>query len=721
MVGLWRACEVKALPNVSISTEKILAGDSSGLTSIEKLNGNVLIRSNSTETEDEKSSGIEHESSDTFSGDGRFQEALLEADLSDLAYNGPQFTWTNKNKTNLIAKKLNQVLVNDEWLSLMQEPMAMFGEPDFSDHTVCGVVLKPSSVRDRRPFRLYNYILHNELFLEFDSGYITYHPRAEDIGLSHLMFANDVIIFFYGGTASLHAIYETLDDFAGWSDLHVNRDKSELFLAGLNNQETNDFAVYDYPIGKLPIRYLGLPLMHRKLRISEYDPLLQKLASTFRSLAVKMLSYAGRLQLLSTVINGTVTFWMATFILPKVCLKKIESMCCIFLWSGSIDDRVTAKVAWSDVCLPKEEGGLGLHKFNDWNKVLCLRFIWLLFSELNSLWVQWQKHLHLQNVSFWSLEKKSTFSASWNSILSLRPLAEEFIKCRVNNGAQSWLWYDSWTPFGKQISYLGPREPRDLRVPLNAHPRSDNALALQIHLTTVTNPQQTTLPDSYYWVVDGKDCRGLSSSMTWKALRPRSTIKGWAKSIWYSGAVPRQTFNMWLANLNRLPTKLRLAAWGLNVQTTCCLCNRFEESRDHLFLTCTYATDLWRLIFARLDRQQALPITWSELLSWTRTSTSQLPSTLKKLATQSLLYNIWRQRNSAVILDVLIGFYYLVCLLECLSSNSFSMEETWLPKVDIWIQFQVLISGSRNNRGERNYGSSHRRWICEERRSDKVL
>ena len=260
------------------------------------------------------------------------------------------------------------------------------------------------------------------------------------------------------------------------------------------------------------------------------------------------------------------------------------------------------------------------------------------------------------------MEKKSTFSASWNSILSLRPLAEEFIKCRVNNGAQSWLWYDSWTPFGKQISYLGPREPRDLRVPLNAHvrdattdtgwllaqPRSDNALALQIHLTTVTNPQQTTLPDSYYWVVDGKDCRGFSSYMTWKALRPRSTIKGWAKSIWYSGAVPRQTFNMWLANLNRLPTKLRLAAWGLNVQTTCCLCNRFEESRDHLFLTCTYATDLWRLIFARLDRQQALPITWSELLSWTRTSTSQLPSTLKKLATQSLLYNIWRQRNSAV-------------------------------------------------------------------------
>ncbi|KAG2281507.1 hypothetical protein Bca4012_049979 [Brassica carinata] len=111
----------------------------------------------------------------------------------------------------------------------------------------------------------------------------------------------------------------------------TENNNTELFLAGLDAQETTDIARYEYPTGKLPIRYLGLPLMHRKLRISEYEPLLQKLANTFRSWAVKMLSYAGRLQLISTVINGTVNFWMTTFLLPKGCLKKIESMCSRFL------------------------------------------------------------------------------------------------------------------------------------------------------------------------------------------------------------------------------------------------------------------------------------------------------------------------------------------------------------------------------------------------------
>lgn len=67
-----------------------------------------------------------------------FRETLLEADLADLTC--PLFTWTNKSKTNLIAKKLDRVLVNDEWLTLIPGSIAVFGEPDFSDHAVCGVL-----------------------------------------------------------------------------------------------------------------------------------------------------------------------------------------------------------------------------------------------------------------------------------------------------------------------------------------------------------------------------------------------------------------------------------------------------------------------------------------------------------------------------------------------------------------------------------------------------
>lgn len=122
------------------------------------------------------------------------------------------------------------------------------------------------------PLSPYLFVLAMEVFSRlfssrFETGYITYHPRTKAIGLSHLMFADDMMIFFDGGSISLHAITETLDDFAGWSGLLVNRDKSELFLAGLSTTETFQIERYKYPIGKFLIRYLGLPLMHRKVRL----------------------------------------------------------------------------------------------------------------------------------------------------------------------------------------------------------------------------------------------------------------------------------------------------------------------------------------------------------------------------------------------------------------------------------------------------------------------
>ncbi|KAH0880253.1 LOW QUALITY PROTEIN: hypothetical protein HID58_067647, partial [Brassica napus] len=138
----------------------------------------------------------------------------------------------------------------------------------------------------------------------------------------------------------------------------------------------------------------------------------------------------------------------------------------------------------------------------------------------------------------------------------------------------------------------------------------------------------------------GSSGQGLQRLLffTWEAVRPRAEEKVWAKSVWFSGAVPRQAFNMWLANLNRLPTKVRLTSWGLNIQTACCFCSNQDESRDHLFLNCTYTTTLWNRIFERLDPRRTAFLTWEELLSWLRVSAASAPSTLKKIATQSLLY-----------------------------------------------------------------------------------
>lgn len=79
-----------------------------------------------------------------------------------------------------------------------------------------------------------------------------------------------------------------------------------------------------------------------------------------------------------------------------------------------------AKVAWSDVCQPKDKGGLGLRSLADVNKVSCLKLIWRLLSSRAFLWVQWIHKYLTRKGSFFSVKESSSLGSwMWNKLLKL--------------------------------------------------------------------------------------------------------------------------------------------------------------------------------------------------------------------------------------------------------------------------------------------------------------
>lgn len=69
---------------------------------------------------------------------------------------------------------------------------------------------------------------------------------------------------------------------------------------------------------------------------------------------------------------------------PISLLKSLENWIRNFVWSGDIHTRKIVTVAWSKVCCPMQEGGLGLRSIRSINDAAMLQLSWdLIASEIN--------------------------------------------------------------------------------------------------------------------------------------------------------------------------------------------------------------------------------------------------------------------------------------------------------------------------------------------------
>lgn len=94
-----------------------------------------------------------------------FDNTLTQASLMDLNYRGCSFTWWNKQKANPVAKKIDRILVNDEWQVTFSNSLGFFDAPLFSDHSPSCIILNSVKPRQKKPFKFYNFLLKSPDFL----------------------------------------------------------------------------------------------------------------------------------------------------------------------------------------------------------------------------------------------------------------------------------------------------------------------------------------------------------------------------------------------------------------------------------------------------------------------------------------------------------------------------------------------------------------------------
>lgn len=313
-------------------------------------------------------------------------------------------------------------------------------------------------------------VLSSMLDKAVERNLVGYHPKCKNIQVTHLCFADDLLVFTDGTKRSIEGVLQVFKEFATISGLNISLEKSTMYIAGaLADTEIDILSSFSLASGQLPVRYLGLPLLTKRMTITDYLPLVEKIRKRLTSWTGRFLSHAGRLQLINSVITSMANFWLQAFTLPSSCLKEIESLCSAFLWSGPELKTSKAKVCWKDLCLPKNEGGLGMRPLKEMNTVFCLKLIWRISSAKESLWVKWIHCYLIRKGSFWSVNG-NTNTGSWvrRKLLKHRDLAKQFTQVKEGNGRHTSFWYDNWSRHGCLKEALGNSGLIDLGIVDNA-------------------------------------------------------------------------------------------------------------------------------------------------------------------------------------------------------------------------------------------------------------
>ncbi|GJV92051.1 hypothetical protein Tco_1539864 [Tanacetum coccineum] len=362
-----------------------------------------------------------------------------------------------------------------------------------------------------------------------------YHKHCEELGLINVCFADDLFLFARGDVASATVIMDALNEFKQASGLVPSIPKSTVFFCNVvNHVKLSILNVMPFAEGELPVKYLGVPLISSRLLNKDCKVLVEQARNRIRDWKNKSLSFAGRLQLCKSVIS-------------------------------SMQVRRKLKVSWDDICLPKHEGGLGIRCLRVFNISLMTTHIWNIVSHKDSPWVRWIHMYKLKNRTFWDIRPKVSMSWGWRKILQLRDIVKPYFWMRMGNGLKASLWHNTWCNQSPLSSYILPRdiarEGHHLRMCVADVIANGAWLWLQSWLRKAPNLAFIPVP----MLIDKEDCMRwrdghgnmvmFSVKCAWEALRPRGIEVSWYSIAWFSQAIPRHAFHMWLIMRRSLKTQ----------------------------------------------------------------------------------------------------------------------------------------------------------------------
>ena len=120
-----------------------------------------------------------------------------------------------------------------------------------------------------------------------------------------------------------------------------------------------------------------MPLVDRCLRLQDWQPVFEKVETRLGGWLARLLSRGVRLVLLKAVLAAIPNYYVSIFRMPSGMRRRLEKTMRSYFWLGSQpeESRGVALVAWTIVCRPVSQGGLGIRHLQHTNMALLTKWV----------------------------------------------------------------------------------------------------------------------------------------------------------------------------------------------------------------------------------------------------------------------------------------------------------------------------------------------------------
>ncbi|KAJ0917796.1 putative RNA-directed DNA polymerase [Helianthus annuus] len=491
--------------------------------------------------------------------------------------------------------------------------------------------------------------------------------------LSHLMYADDVVFLGEWSRENALNLRRILRCFHLVSGLKVNLSKCSVYGVGVNDIGVNLMA-HDLGCikGSFPFKHLGLVVGSNMNLIRNWKPVIDVFKNRLSIWKAKNLSYGGRITMIKSVLNSLPTYFFSLYKAPSKVLDILERLRRVFFWGGSDDNSYMSWMAWEKVIAPMEYGGLGFGSLRDANLAMLSKWWWRFKTDKDGLWRRVVWSIHHNNRSWVPIPAKLSIPGPWKQIIGISEHLNQVginlfnaIWCRVGSGLKAAFWLDTWIgeqplcvsfpllfalETNKNCSIVDRVSWGEDSVKFSwcwnrpVASVSENLELLDISLL-ICDFDICSGPDEWVWKYDKSEAFSVASIKNISAKVSRSVpdyLFRWNK------LVPKKVgIVSWRAVSERLPTRVALAARNIYIADKRCLfCEVYEETCDHVFVSCQFTETIWSIIsqWCRISPTYAFSL--KDILdAHVFVSGSNKKKMVLNAIAQVVIWGVWRMRN----------------------------------------------------------------------------